>query len=414
MLTIEHCDIKESLKIGDLFDQIGFSSDFVATDDEGDSFITNTWPVEVLSLDSYYPVEGFRWTKLEPMVRVTHKILRTDGTSFAGKDLECSPDHIVLQQNPNNWTKIKDLKAGDFIATLHGISQIETIENLDRIERLCDLQVAIAHSYYSNDILSHNSHFLINLGASALKAGINVLHYTFELSENAIGLRYDSCLCNIDSNTVIDNKDFVLESYKDMNLGRLIIKEFPTNSASVYTIRSHIERLSVKGFVPGLIIIDYADIMRSTRQYDSLRHELKLIYEELRGLASEKGIPIWTASQSNKEGSQSDIVDLSNMSEAYGKAHVADIVVGISRKSHEKSSGFGRLYIAKNRAGRDGLVFPVKIDTARSRFEILGAEGSIEAATKENDDDMKKALRQKWKELKSDPGFIKKTEALEI
>jgi hypothetical protein len=56
----------------------------------------------------------------------------------------------------------------------------------------------------------------------------------------------------------------------------------------------------------------------------------------------------------------------------------------------------------------------VKIDTARSRFEILGAEGSIEAATKESDDDMKKALRQKWKELKSDPGFIKKTEALEI
>ena len=103
MLTIEHCDTKESLKIGDLFDQIGFSSDFVATDDEGDSFIANTWPVEVLSLDSYYPVEGFRWTKLEPMVRVTHKILRTDGTSFAGKDLECSPDHIVLQQNPNNW-----------------------------------------------------------------------------------------------------------------------------------------------------------------------------------------------------------------------------------------------------------------------------------------------------------------------
>lgn len=118
------------------------------------------------------------------------------------------------------------------------------------------------------------SHFLINLGAYALSQGIDVLHYTFELSESAIGLRYDSNLCDMDSNTVIDNKEQVLEKYKDMKLGRLIIKEFPTNTASIYTLRSHIERLDVKGFRPGLIIIDYADIMRSTRQYDSLRHEL--------------------------------------------------------------------------------------------------------------------------------------------
>jgi len=258
------------------------------------------------------------------------------------------------------------------------------------------------------------SHFLINLGSYALTQGIDVLHYTFELSEAAIGLRYDSNLCNMDSNTVIDNKTEILEKYKSMNLGRLIIKEFPTNTASIYTLRSHIERLDVKGFKPGLIIIDYADIMRSTRQYDSLRHELKLIYEELRGLAAEKRVPIWTASQSNKEGSQSDIVDLSNMSEAYGKAQVADVVVGISRKSHEKSTGFGRLFVAKNRAGRDGLVFPLKIDTARSKFEIVGGEGSLEAANKESEDDMKKALRLKWKELKSEPAFIKKSDSVEV
>ena len=249
------------------------------------------------------------------------------------------------------------------------------------------------------------SHMLTFLGASALRAGVDVLHYTFELSESAVGLRYDSNLCDMDSNTIIDNKDKVLSMYKDMKLGRLIIKEFPTNTASIYTLRSHIERLDVKGFRPGLIIIDYADIMRSTRQFDSLRHELKLIYEELRGFASEKGIPIWTASQSNKEGSQTDIVDLSNMSEAYGKAMVADVVLSISRRSHEKATGFGRLYVAKNRAGRDGLVYPAKIDTSKSKFEIIGGAGSLEGATKENEDDVKKALRLKWKELRNDPEF---------
>jgi replicative DNA helicase len=249
------------------------------------------------------------------------------------------------------------------------------------------------------------SHFLVMLGSNAIRAGVDVLHYTFELSEAAVGMRYDSNLCDIDSNLVIDNKDKVIESYKDAKLGRLMIKEFPSNTATIYTIRSHIERLDVKGFKPGLIIIDYADIMRSTRQYDSLRHELKLIYEELRGFAMEKGIPVWTASQSNKEGATSDIVDLGNMSEAYGKAMVADVVLSISRKAHEKSSGWGRLYIAKNRAGRDGIVYPVKIDTARSKFDIAGRAGSLEEAATDDEDSIKKALRTKWRELKSELKF---------
>jgi hypothetical protein len=411
MLSIEHVGVEEKVKIGDFFASLGFDSHAMPTDHDGDSYIVNDWPVEVMSLDGFYPIEGFRWTKPEKMVRLSCK--ETDSENIIS--LECSPEHIVLQQNPSQWNKVHELSKGCFVATTTGIKEIVSVENIgDDLERLCDLQVSIAHSYFTNEILSHNSHFLINLGAYALTQGIDVLHYTFELSEAAIGLRYDSNLCNMDSNTVIDNKDDILERYKNMNLGRLIIKEFPTNTASIYTLRSHIERLDVKGFKPGLIIIDYADIMRSTRQYDSLRHELKLIYEELRGLAAERRVPIWTASQSNKEGSQSDIVDLSNMSEAYGKAQVADLVIGISRKSHEKSTGVGRLFVAKNRAGRDGLLFPLKIDTARSKFEIIGGEGSLEAASKENEDDMKKALRLKWKELKSEPAFIKKSDSVEV
>jgi replicative DNA helicase len=256
------------------------------------------------------------------------------------------------------------------------------------------------------------SHFLTMLGSNALRHNVDVLHYTFELSETAVGVRYDSNLCDIESNNVIESKDKILDAYKGMKLGRLIIKEFPTNTASIYTIRSHIERLDVKGFKPGLVIIDYADIMRSTRQFDSLRHELKLIYEELRGFATEKHIPIWTASQSNKEGSNSDIVDLSNMAEAYGKAMVADVVLSISRRAHEKSTGWGRLFVAKNRAGRDGLVYPVKIDTARSKFSITGDAGTLNDAEKENENDFKRIIRQRWKELRNDdvlgPKIVKK------
>jgi replicative DNA helicase len=246
------------------------------------------------------------------------------------------------------------------------------------------------------------SHWLVALGANAMRTGKNVLHYTFELSETAVGLRYDSNLCGIPSNDVQDHKDMVETTYKDKNLGRLIIKEYPTGSATIMTLRNHIEKLSLKGFTPNLILVDYADIMRSTRTFSDLRHELKLIYEELRNLSMEMNIPIWTASQANRDSAQSNIVGLENMAEAYGKAMVADVVISISRKAAEKSTGQGRLFIAKNRAGRDGIVFPISIDTATSTFEILDENSlTLTEAIGQTNSEVKASLLKAWKEVKN-------------
>ena len=248
------------------------------------------------------------------------------------------------------------------------------------------------------------SHFLVHVGSEALRVGKNVIHYTFELSERSVGLRYDSNLCDMPSNDVVDRKDEVLEVYKNAELGRLIIKEYPTGSATVMTIRNHIEKLLLKSFVPSLIIIDYADIMRSTRRYDSLRHELKLIYEELRNLSMDMNFPVWTASQANREAANSSVVGLENMSEAYGKAMVADVVLSLSRKPMEKSSGCGRLFVAKNRAGRDGILFPIHMDTSKSKLHIVenGDEMSLSDVIKTDAGAMKNLLKQKWKEVNGD------------
>ena len=157
----------------------------------------------------------------------------------------------------------------------------------------------------------------------------------------------------------------------------------------------------MKSFKPHLIIIDYADIMRSTRKYDSLRHELKLIYEELRNMAMEMSIPIWTASQANREASNAQVVGLENMAEAYGKAMVADVVLSISRRPMEKASGEGRLFIAKNRAGRDGILFPIRMDTSMSKINVIDdvSEVSLQDAVNSDNQNMKSLLKSKWKEI---------------
>ena len=141
--------------------------------------------------------------------------------------------------------------------------------------------------------------------------------------------------------------------------------------------------------------------MRSSRSYDSLRHELKLVYEELRNLSMDMNIPIWTASQANREAANASVVGLENMSEAYGKAMVADVVVSISRKPMEKATGHGRLFIAKNRAGRDGILFPVHLDTSMSKITVVenAEEMSLSDVVNTDQTNLKSLLKKKWNEV---------------
>ncbi len=217
------------------------------------------------------------------------------------------------------------------------------------------------------------SHILTQFGAEALIQGKNVVHYSFELRERIVGIRYDSYLCSINSLECSSNIDKVQKMYEDNKetLGKLIIKEFPTRTASVVTLRNHIERLALTGFKPDLVIVDYSGIMRSTEKYDLPRMELQRVFEELRGFAQELNVPIWTATQSNKEAASADFIDMTNMAESYGQAHACDVILGFHRKAEQKSTGYGSLFIAKNRAGMDGIKYHTHIDCAQSRLKIL-------------------------------------------
>lgn len=246
------------------------------------------------------------------------------------------------------------------------------------------------------------SHFLVHVGAQALLKGKNVVHYTFELNERAMGIRYDSHIMQIPSLECFDHKEAIQEFYQEQeeNLGRLRIKYYPTSSVTAMTLRGHIEKLATQKFRPDLIVVDYAGIMRSSEHYDLLRMELKKVMEELRQLATELDVPIWTAIQSNKEGAQNDVVDLTNMAEGYGQAHVADFVLGLSRKSAQKANGFGNIFIAKNRAGVDGIKYQIHLDTAQSRLRVL-TDDEVAEYTSELDSDDHSFIRRKLRQIQS-------------
>lgn len=455
MLTIERKTVKKAMKIGDLAHALNVG--WQPLDVDGDRILdVRGLGIKVLAPNvmghhdttHFVDVEAVRITRPEQVWRLTtssRSIMTASGWSVERRRLECAGEHLlhVKGEGPQScdWKFVKDLKVGDelnvktcYVTGSGGarerqdsLGEVYSVEMLEgRVENLYDLQVAevntdgysdsdvfkhhrvglqpVTHAYYTNDIVSHNSHALVAFGAGALLAGLNVNHYTFELSETAVGLRYDSHLTGIPSNEVPLMKDEVVRLEDNMRLGRLLIKGYPTGTATIQTLRAHIERTTLEGRKPDILLIDYADIMRSTRRFDAPRFELKLIYEELRNLAMDLGVPVWTASQSNREAANSDIVGLENMSEAYGKAMVADVVISLSRKPQEKATGLGRLFIAKNRAGRDGIVFPVKINTATSTITVIeGSDAlSLVEAQQRDESDIKDILRRKWAELKRD------------
>ena len=124
-----------------------------------------------------------------------------------------------------------------------------------------------------------------------------------------------------------------------------------------------------------MVIVDYADLLTSTRNYKEKRNELESIYESLRGLAQEFDCPVWTASQTNRSGLNAEVVTMESISEAFNKCFVADFIFSISRTIKDKNANTGRIFVAKNRNGPDGLVYPIKMDTSVVKIEILESAG---------------------------------------
>ena len=215
---------------------------------------------------------------------------------------------------------------------------------------------------------------LVHIGAQALKAGKNVVYYTLELSDTVVGSRFDSCITNVPLNSLHTFKEEIYEKVQQLD-GKLIVKEYPTKSSSVVTLKNHLEKLTNRGFKPDLIIVDYADLLRPSSVLREKRHELETIYEQLRGLAQEFKCCLWTASQTNRSGLNAEVITMESISEAFNKCFVADFIFSISRTAEDKLNNQGRVFIAKNRNGPDGLIYPIYMNTSDITIKVLPNTG---------------------------------------
>jgi archaellum biogenesis ATPase FlaH len=245
------------------------------------------------------------------------------------------------------------------------------------------------------------SWLLINIGANAIKSGKTVIHYTFELNQDYVGQRYDSVLTGICAQD-LKHHQATIQKKMDQTPGNLIIRYFPTKSTGVMGLKAHLEKTMMLGTKADLIIVDYADLLKINNKKD--KHEaLEELYEELRGMAGEYQIPMWTASQAGRSALEEDVIEADKIASSYGKVMVADFLMSLSRKVEDKLSGTGRGHVIKNRFGPDGITLPSKINTNNGQFQFFEPQTTQGKQTtqtmKTGETLIKKNLAQKFKDL---------------
>ena len=180
--------------------------------------------------------------------------------------------------------------------------------------------------------------FMCHVASACLVQGKNVLYVTMEMAEEKIAERIDANLLNVSLDSLADLSremyDKKIKRVKDMTVGKLIIKEYPTASASSTHFRTLLNELNLKkNFIPDIIFIDYLNICCSSRikpgsNVNSYTY-VKAIAEELRGLAVEYNVPVVSATQTTRSGFTSSDPGLEDTSESFGLPATADLMFAL-------------------------------------------------------------------------------------
>ena len=222
--------------------------------------------------------------------------------------------------------------------------------------------------------------FMCHVASGALVDGKNVLYITMEMAEERIAERIDANLLNVPIDQLPNmSKDMYRTKVEDIarkTTGKLIVKEYPTGSAHAGHFRALLNELKLKRqFEPDIIFIDYLNICSSSRMKGmggaiNSYNYIKAIAEELRGLAVEFDVPVFSATQTTRSGYGNSDVGLEDTSESFGLPATADLMFALI--STEELEKIGQIMVKqlKNRYNdptRDKR-FVVGVDRAKMRL----------------------------------------------
>ena len=227
--------------------------------------------------------------------------------------------------------------------------------------------------------------FMCHVAAGAMAQGRNVLYITMEMAEEKIAERIDANLLNVNLDDLMELPkelyDKKVAKVKSKTTGKLIIKEYPTASASATHFRTLLNELYLKkSFRPDIIFIDYLNICCSSRikpgaNINSYTY-VKSIAEELRGLAVEFGVPVVSATQTTRSGFTSSDPGLEDTSESFGLPATADLMFALITSEELEELGQIMVKQLKNRYNDPNYYKRFTVGVDRAKMKLYDVEQS--------------------------------------
>ncbi len=228
--------------------------------------------------------------------------------------------------------------------------------------------------------------FMCHVAASFLAQGLNVLYITLEMAEERIAERIDANLLDVSMDDLHSlPKDIYndrLKKVQDKTKGQLIIKEYPTASAHSGHFRALLNELALKkSFKPQVVFIDYLNICSSSRFKGgniSSYFYIKAIAEELRGLAVEFDLPIFSATQTTRTGFVSTDIGLEDTSESFGLPATADFMFALMSNEELEQLGQMKVKQLKNRYNDPSFHRSFILGVDRSKMKLYDVENNAQ------------------------------------
>ena len=256
-------------------------------------------------------------------------------------ELVCADEHIVFLADLTE-IYVKNLKIGDAIITQSGNEKIISVKMTDELINMYDLEVDHGdHRYWTSGILSHNTLWMGNIAAQAVKTGHNVAILSLEMTDRKYVKRVGANILGIPISEYSDssNDDQLIKrklssvTYDNLKVpGHLLIKEFPTSQASVNDIERYLRKVEeMRGIKFKVIIVDYINIMKNWRNPNSENTYMKIkqIAEDLRGMAMTNNWSIITATQTKQGDFDASDLSINSAAESSGLVATVDGMFGI-------------------------------------------------------------------------------------
>jgi replicative DNA helicase len=219
--------------------------------------------------------------------------------------------------------------------------------------------------------------FLANVAFNTAGGLMNkkAIYYSLEMVQRKVLRRLDTLTAGSVSDKMKTDPRKFTEALKD-RMGKLIggnvlVKSWPTRCCNYSMMSAHLSRAIALGFKPDVVLVDYGDIMKPERRLGETRHEIAGCFEDLRKMAGEFNVPVWSATQLNRGAMNKATPDMADMAESYEKVQIADAIIGIGRTPEEAQNKTCRFIAMGLRDEKSNLIINVHDDRSRMLMKTL-------------------------------------------